>query len=58
MQARYAVMAVAVAALGVCEASTIRAQATEARMFNTAKQKLMAGKPIVGGTVYTSDPNI
>ncbi len=28
------------------------------RMFNTAKQKLMEGKPIVGGTVYTSDPNI
>ncbi|HSF14037.1 MAG TPA: aldolase/citrate lyase family protein [Vicinamibacteria bacterium] len=28
------------------------------RMYNTAKQKLMDGKPIIGGTVYTSDPNI
>jgi 2-keto-3-deoxy-L-rhamnonate aldolase RhmA len=28
------------------------------RMFNTAKAKLMAGKPLIGGTVYTSDPNI
>jgi 2-keto-3-deoxy-L-rhamnonate aldolase RhmA len=27
-------------------------------LYNTAKQKLMDGKPIVGGTVYTSDPNI
>ena len=29
-----------------------------AKLYNTAKQKLMDGKPIVGGTVYTSDPNI
>ena len=29
-----------------------------AGLYNTAKQKLMDGKPIVGGTVYTSDPNI
>lgn len=28
------------------------------RRYNTAKQKLMDGKPVVGGTVYTSDPNI
>jgi 2-keto-3-deoxy-L-rhamnonate aldolase RhmA len=28
------------------------------RLLNTAKEKLMAGKPIVGGTVSTSDPNI
>ena len=27
-------------------------------MYNTAKQKLMEGKQIVGGTVTTSDPNI
>src|SRR3989304_5126803 len=27
-------------------------------LYNTAKQKLLSGKPIVGGTVYTSDPNI
>jgi 2-keto-3-deoxy-L-rhamnonate aldolase RhmA len=28
------------------------------KLFNTAKQKLMERKPVVGGTVYTSDPNI
>ena len=28
------------------------------RMYNTAKEKLMAGGAIVGGTVSTSDPNI
>ncbi len=28
------------------------------RIFNTAKQKLMEGKQVVGGTIYTSDPNI
>lgn len=54
----YAVVAVGVVALGVCVVTKTGAQSTEARMFNTAKQKLMEGKPIVGGTVYTSDPNI
>jgi 4-hydroxy-2-oxoheptanedioate aldolase len=34
-------------------ASTARSQ-----LYNTAKQKLMEGKPVVGGTVTTSDPNI
>ncbi len=33
-------------------------QGAPVRMYNTAKQKLMEGKQIVGGTVYTSDPNI
>ena len=28
------------------------------RMYNTAKKKLMEGKQVVGGTVYTSDPEI
>ncbi|MBI3683509.1 MAG: hypothetical protein HY235_24300 [Acidobacteria bacterium] len=28
------------------------------RIYNTAKQKLLEGKPIVGGTVSTTDPNI
>ena len=28
------------------------------RLLNTAKEKLLAGKPIIGGTVSTSDPNI
>ena len=28
------------------------------RMYNEVKQKLADGKPVIGGTVYTSDPNI
>lgn len=36
----------------------VAAQPEPAGLYNTAKQKLMAGEPIVGGTVYTSDPNI
>lgn len=28
------------------------------RMYNTVKQKLLEGKQVVGGTIYTSDPNI
>ncbi len=32
--------------------------AAPARMYNTAKQKLMAGKPLIGGTVSSPDPNI
>jgi 2-keto-3-deoxy-L-rhamnonate aldolase RhmA len=28
------------------------------KLYNTAKQKLMEGKPIVGGTVSSPDPNI
>src|SRR5713226_8693441 len=32
--------------------------AAPARMYYTAKQKLMAGKPLIGGTVSSPDPNI
>jgi 2-keto-3-deoxy-L-rhamnonate aldolase RhmA len=28
------------------------------RMYNTAKQKMLAGKPLIGGTVSSPDPNI
>ena len=35
--------------------SAVQAQV---RMYNTVKQKLMEGKPVIGGTVSTSDPNI
>src|SRR5438132_9676879 len=31
---------------------------TPAKIYNTAKQKLMAGKQIIGGTIYSPDPNI
>ena len=30
----------------------------QVRMYNTVKQKLMEGKPVIGGTIHTSDPNI
>jgi 2-keto-3-deoxy-L-rhamnonate aldolase RhmA len=40
------------ALLSVCAAQG------QTRMYNTAKQKLMEGKKIVGGTVSTNDPNI
>jgi 4-hydroxy-2-oxoheptanedioate aldolase len=33
-------------------------QKVPARLYNTAKQKLMEGKPIVGATVFSPDPNI
>jgi 2-keto-3-deoxy-L-rhamnonate aldolase RhmA len=42
----------------LCLAVMPLTQAQKLRMYNTAKQKLMNGKPVVGGTVYTSDPNI
>ena len=35
-----------------------RQAAAPARVYNTAKQKLMEGKQIVGGTVSSPDPNI
>jgi len=44
------------AALCSMTGSSTRAEPTP--LYNTAKQKLLSGKPIVGGTVYTSDPNI
>src|SRR5260370_11037686 len=33
-------------------------QKTPARLYNTAKQKLMEGKQIVGATVFSPDPNM
>ena len=30
----------------------------EGELYNAVKQKLADGKPVIGGTVYTSDPNI
>ena len=33
-------------------------QKAQVRLYNTAKQKLMEGKQIVGATVFSPDPNI
>jgi 2-keto-3-deoxy-L-rhamnonate aldolase RhmA len=40
-------------------ASSVQSQMPPStRVYNTVKEKLLAGKPVVGGTVYTSDPSI
>src|SRR6201987_3491147 len=43
------------AVLGIVQAQTAKAPV---RIFNTAKQKLREGKPLVGATVFSPDPNI
>ncbi len=39
-------------------ANAQQGQAAPKRMYNTAKQKMLAGKPLIGGTVSSPDPNI
>ena len=46
------------AAIALAAALSIPAAAESDRMFNTVKQKLAEGKQVVGGTVYSSDPDI
>ena len=36
----------------------VGAASADQHMFNTVKQKLAEGKQVVGGTIYTSDPNV
>jgi len=63
MTVRRAVLSSLVCAI-LCWTVTLVAQAQEgraaapAKLYNTAKQKLMEGKQIVGGTVSTADPQI
>ena len=49
----------------LCSAALLFAPAAKAqnggsnvRMYNTVKQKLKESKQVVGGTIYTSDPNV
>lgn len=54
---------VALVCASLCAVMTLaRAQEKSATgsgaLYNTARQKLIDGKPIVGGTVYSPDPNI
>ena len=52
---RRAALAAATLLLGTC----LAAQAQQApKIYNTAKQKLLDGKQVVGGTVYSPDPNM
>lgn len=53
---RFLLFPVVFAALGSMTGSSTSSEPTP--LYNTAKEKLLSGKPIVGGTVYTSDPNI
>ena len=46
------------ATIALASALSIPAAADNHRMFNTVKQKLAEGKQVVGGTVYSSDPDI
>lgn len=55
---RLVLLGLALALLSSMTSTSTSAPAPPARTFNTAKQKLMEGKPLIGGTVYTSDPNI
>ncbi|HYM09121.1 MAG TPA: aldolase/citrate lyase family protein, partial [Bryobacterales bacterium] len=51
---------ISLSALGcaaLCLAIPLASQAQQ-RMYNTAKQKLMEGKPIIGGTVSSPDTNV
>ena len=48
-----------VAAFSLGSSPTLaQAQSSNVRMYNTVKQKLMRGEQVVGGTIYTDDPNI
>ena len=46
------------AALVLLLGAAVVAQAQTPKIYNTAKQKLVAGKPVVGGTIYSPDPNM
>jgi 2-keto-3-deoxy-L-rhamnonate aldolase RhmA len=55
MTSKRLLLAVTVLALATWSMHPVRAQSASS-LYNTAKQKLMAGKPIVGGTVFSPDP--
>ena len=48
----------AVAMLFAAQALHADEDGKKVRMYNTAKQKLMEGKSVVGGTITTDDPNV
>ena len=45
-------------AMSVTLALAVATAAPAAELYNTVKQKLMDGKKVVGGTIYTNDPKI
>ena len=58
MALRSSIIRGAVLAVVVCLLAVPKAETQPGRMYNTAKQKLLNGGQVVGGTVSTSDPNI
>src|SRR5216110_2214850 len=56
------VVSFALICMALCWMTAGKAQApgqkAPARLYNTAKQKLVEGKQIVGATVFSPDPNI
>ena len=62
MAVKRLISAALAAALGLMSAAVAAAQQGQSnsgvRIFNTAKQKLAAGKQIVGGTVSSPDPDV
>jgi len=54
---RVALVFVAIFALG-SSSTLVLAQTPKVRMYNTVKQKLMRGEQVVGGTIYTDDPDV
>jgi len=56
---RYALFLGALIGLGAsAPPAPVSQSVSDSATYNTAKQKLLEGKPVVGATVYTSDPNI
>ena len=58
---RRAILAGAIALIATCLSAQVpqaRAQQAPMTLYNTAKQKLLDGKQIVGGTVFSPDPNM
>jgi 2-keto-3-deoxy-L-rhamnonate aldolase RhmA len=53
---RSAALAGAVLLVGMC--SAVEAEEARVTIYNTAKQKLLDGKQVVGGTVLSPDPNM
>src|SRR5262245_20179045 len=46
------------AALLISASLPAQAEQASAKLYNTVKQKLIDGKQVVGGTVFSPDPNI
>ncbi|HJO04856.1 MAG TPA: aldolase/citrate lyase family protein [Acidobacteriota bacterium] len=55
---RVAQSSMALVLICVLSSSSAHGQAASTQIYNTVKQKLLDGQPVVGGTVSSPDPNI